>query len=185
MHKHTTRSLCRRALRSEQLCARTAARLAPSPTPASRYPTPNMSPKFLLRSRVDAEKRYSQKRWGDDAGYETRKTSLERQGLLAWIRLEWDGELLVANVFPVDGEVDLALWRPWQLHVSVAFRGEVSEAEVARLKRLVDRRLFRIRFHNFGSGGSGDIAVDDPLYRALRPVHARGWYGRRPLHMSF
>ena len=144
-----------------------------------------MAPKFLLRSRADAERRYSQKRWGGNAGYESRKTSLERQGLLAWVKLEWDDELLAAKIFPVDGEVDLALWRPWQLHVSVAFRGEVSEAEVAHLKRLVDRRLFRIRFRNFGSGGSGNIAPDDPLYIALRPFHARGCYGKRPLHMSY
>ena len=144
-----------------------------------------MAPKFLLRSWADAEKRYNHKRWGRDAGYDVRKTSLERQGLLAWVKLEWDGELLAANIFPVEGEVDLALWRPWQLHVSVAFRAEVSEAEVAHLRRLVDRRLFRIRFRNFGSGGSGDIAHDDPLYSALGPVHARGWYGKRPLHMSF
>ena len=185
MRKRAAHSLCRRALRSEQLRARSAARLAPSPTPASRYPTPKMAPKFLLRSRADAEKRYIQKRWGGDAGYESRKTSLERQGLLAWVRLEYDDELLAAKIFPVDGEVDLALRRPWQLHVSIAFRGEVSEAEVVHLRRLVDRRLFRIRFRNFGSGGSGNIAPDDPLYRALGPVHARGWYGRRPLHMSF
>ena len=144
-----------------------------------------MSPKFVLRSRVEAQRLYDSKRWGTNASYERRKDFLDRNGLLAWIRLEWSGELLVANVYPVAGETDLALWRPWQLHVSVAFRGELPDGDIARLRRLVDKRLFRIKFRDFGSGGSGEIARDDPLYTAVRPFHARGWYGKRPLHMSF
>lgn len=144
-----------------------------------------MAPKFQLRSRAEAQRRYDAKRWGSDDSYNARKSSLERQGLLAWIRLEWSGELLAANVYPVAGETDLALWRPWQLHASVAFRGELPDEDVDRLRQLVNGRLFRIHFGRFGSGGSGEIARNDPLYRALRPYQARGHYGRRPLHISF
>ena len=117
-----------------------------------------MSPKFILRSRAEAQQRHDAKRWGTDLAYNARKSSLERQGLLAWVRLEYSEDLLVANIFPVTGETDLALWRPWQLHVSVAFRGELPDQGVDQLRLAVVRRVFRIRCVHFGCGGSRVIA---------------------------
>ena len=145
-----------------------------------------MAPKLVSRSRAKAERRHDAKRWGSDAAYEQRKGALERCGLLAWLRVEkGSGGLLAVNVYPVAGEVDLALWRPWQLHVSVAFAGEYTEAQFEALRRALDRRLHRFRFEKFTSGGTGELRSDDRVWRAVRPIHARGWYGDRPIHMSF
>ena len=144
-----------------------------------------MAPRFVLRSAAEAQRRYDSKRWGCNGGYATRKTSLERQGLLAWTKVEYMDKLLAITVHPVAGEVDLAIWRPWQLHVSIAFKGELAEEEVEQLRGLVHKRLFRIRFHRFGSGGSGELHPTSALYRLVRPYQQQGYYAKRPLHMSF
>ena len=145
-----------------------------------------MAPKLALRSRAEAERRHDAKRWGSDASYEQRKGALKRNGLLAWMRVEkCSGGLLAVNVYPVAGEVDLALWRPWQLHVSVAYEGQYTEAQFEALRRALDRRLHRFRFRWFTSGGTGELRFDDRAWRVVSPIHAGGSYGRRPIHMSF
>ena len=158
-----------------------------SPASSCRQPfvAPAMAPRFILRSAAETQRRYDSTRWVRNAGYSSRKSSLERQGLLAWTKVVWMDELLAVTIHPVAGEVDLALWRPWQLHVSIAFKGELAEEEVEQLRGLVHKRLFRIRFHRFGSGGSGELAPTTPLYRLARPFQQRGYYAKRPLHMSF
>ena len=141
---------------------------------------------FVLRSCVEAQRRHDFKRWGSDTSYEQRKLTLERTGLLAWLRVDkCSGGLLTVNVFPVEGETDLALWRPWQLHISVAYMGEYSEAEYNALRRALDRRLHRFVFARFTSGGTGELRSDDRVWQVVRPIHARGSYSRRPIHMSF
>ena len=145
-----------------------------------------MSPKFVLRSGSEAQRRHDDRRWGTDASYKQRKDAIDRNGLLAWLRVEkCSGGLLAVNVFPVTGEVDLALWRPWQLHVSVAYEGEYTEAQFEALRRALDRRLHRFRFKKFTSGGTGELRPDDRVWLAVSPLHARGWYRDRPIHMSF
>ena len=145
-----------------------------------------MAPKLALRSREEAQRHQDAKRWGTDAAYEQRKGALDRCGLLAWLRVEkCSGGLLAVNVYPVAGEVDLALWRPWQLHVSVAYEGEYTEAQFEALRRALDRRLHRFRFERFTSGGTGELRSDDRVWLAVSPIHAGGSYGRRPIHMSF
>ena len=145
-----------------------------------------MAPRFALRSGAEAQRLHNTKRWGTDAAYEQRKGFIDRNGLLAWLRVEkCSGGLLAVNVYPVEGEVDLALWRPWQLHISVAYEGEYTEEQFRVLQRALDRRLHRFVFERFTSGGTGELRSNDRVRQAVLPIHAGGSYGRRPVHMSF
>ena len=140
-------------------------------------------PKFVLRTAAQREWRL---RFGDDdASYWRRHDQLMRAGFLVWMRLELLDNLWAVALKPVDGEVDLALQRWHQLHISIAFVGEVTEAEMEELGKVINNRLCRVRFKRFGSGGTGELHPAQWLAQALKPYHQRGWYSDRALHISF
>jgi len=73
---------------------------------------------------------------------------------------------------------------PHDLHISIAFEGELSASEVRALRRTVDGER-RLRFGYFGRGYYAELCERDPLHALLRGAHSKGQYKDRPLHVSF
>ena len=127
------------------------------------------------------------------ADYWEREGRLRRDGMVARLSVEYlpdggDDPLLAVVVEPLPGEPVLNDERPWPLHVSLCFKSEVRRArDLKALRRRWQGRLVRLRFSWTGSGGTGFLACRDKLRkdRLVKKLRRGGWYGKRPLHMSF
>ena len=136
--------------------------------------------------------------WHSD--YDARRSRLEREGLLVYVRN--------ARVDPITGfvavyfdanESDLLrsnVDREFELHLTLGYASDyyagIAEEAVGRINQRWRGRLVRLRVAWVGSGGSIQLGEDDPL--ASDPdiywLHSRGCYGNginvlaRGLHVS-
>ena len=127
------------------------------------------------------------------ADYWEREGRLRRRGMAARLYVKClphggDDPLLAVVVKPLAGEPVLNDDRPWELRVSLCYKSEVQQfRDVRLLQRRWQGRLVRLQFSWTGSGGTGFLACRDKLRkdRLVKKLHRGGWYGKRPLHMSF
>ena len=136
--------------------------------------------------------------WYSD--YSARKERLLRDGLLVLVRgarIEPDSGFMAIHLDANEGELLRGhVDRGFALHMTLGYSSDYADGVAAETIERVNRRwagrLVRLRVAWVGSGGSAQLADDDPIAcdEDVTWLHRRGWYGNgqhvrpRGLHMS-
>ena len=136
--------------------------------------------------------------WYSD--YSARKERLLCDGLLALVhgtRIEPDSGFMAIYLDANEGELLRGhVDRGFALHMTLGYSSDYADGVAAEAIERVNHRwagrLVRLRVAWVGSGGSAQLADDDPIAcdEDVRWLHRRGWYGNgqhvrpRGLHVS-